>query len=407
MLILLEKALLLACGTAVAAISGFDVLSLVGLLTTISMSCLDEWLMARRTSRAVTALPAGVCIAAALFMPRWCAFLPVVAYDMARSPALLRDDRADLLARCLPSLVPVAVAMPHMAAADRPSLMVAGLVCVAGMMMGRSRADVMRMRRSLRRTQDLARDGNRANRRRMADIAEERSQSVRVATLNERTRIAREIHDNVGHLLTRAIMQAQAGKAVADATGDTVAAQGFDALGGTLNEAMTMVRRSVHDLEDDGTDFAAQIEDAAHTFGETSAGFAVTLSNEITDAPAPVARCFAAVIRESLSNVARHSDARSASVTLRDFPAIWQLVVQDPGPAKPESAHHGTDDAESMRGMGLADIDSRVRALDGTSSSGPYGDGWRVFVTVPKRRWTYHDADGKHGAPAERNTSRS
>ncbi len=36
-----------------------------------------------------------------------------------------------------------------------------------------------------------------------------------MATLGERMRIAREIHDNVGHLLTRAIMQAQAGKTVA------------------------------------------------------------------------------------------------------------------------------------------------------------------------------------------------
>ena len=82
----------------------------------------------------------------------------------------------------------------------------------------------------------------------------------------ERTRIAREIHDNVGHLLTRAIMQAQAGKTVAKATNDTVAAQGFATLGATLDDAMTMVRRSVHDLEDDGTDFAAQIDDAVTSF---------------------------------------------------------------------------------------------------------------------------------------------
>lgn len=51
-----------------------------------------------------------------------------------------------------------------------------------------------------------------ATRSRIADIDEERAQSIRMATLGERTRIAREIHDNVGHLLTRAIMQAQAGQ---------------------------------------------------------------------------------------------------------------------------------------------------------------------------------------------------
>ncbi|MBW3091424.1 two-component sensor histidine kinase [Bifidobacterium sp. 82T10] len=399
MLILLEKALLLACGTAVAALSGFGSLSLIGLLAAVSSSCLAEWLMSRRTPPVLAAAAPCLFMASALLLPPWCAFLPAVAYDAPRLPALMRDARADRLARCLP-LAPIVVAVVRASAAtDRTVMMLTGLLAVIGMTLGRSRETVTGLRRSLRHTQDLARDSGRVNRRRLADVAEERAQSIHAATLNERTRIAREIHDNVGHLLTRAIMQSQAGKAVADATGDTVAAQGFDALNGTLNEAMTMVRRSVHDLEDDGTDFAAQIADAAHTFGEASPDFAVSLSNEIMGAPAPVTRCFAAVIRESLSNVARHSDARSASVTLRDFPAIWQLVVQDPGPARPaanESHATGPDgDAESLRGMGLADIERRVRALGGTSSCGPYGGGWRVFVTIPKRQWTYHDHDGQ------------
>lgn len=408
MLILLDKALLLACATAMAALSGCDTAALIGLLTAISLSCLGEWLMLRRVAPAMTALPAGVCIVAALLMPRWCVFLPVVAYDLARLPVAWHDARADRLVRWLSPLVPTTIAMARMGdVSDRLILLVAGLVTVIGLMLGRSRATVLRLRRTLRHTQDIARDGNRANRRRMADIAEERSQSVRMATLNERTRIAREIHDNVGHLLTRAIMQAQAGRAVADATGDATASQGFGALHGTLDEAMTMVRRSVHDLADDGTDSAAQITDAAHAFGMATPGFTVTLSNEITDAPAPVTHCFATVIRESLSNVVRHSDASTATVTLRDFPAIWQLVIEDPGPVKAMADRHDESEGEAMRGMGLADIDSRVRALGGMASCGPYHDGWRVFVTVPKRRWAYHDLDGKHDGTVESGVSRS
>ena len=43
--------------------------------------------------------------------------------------------------------------------------------------------------------------------------------------------------------------------------------------------------------------------------------------------------------------------------------------------------------------MGVADIESRVRALGGTAVCGPYEDGWRVFVSVPKKRWTMESRD--------------
>ena len=205
---------------------------------------------------------------------------------------------------------------------DRLQTLVMTLVALLGFVLGRARASSDEARRALLHAQDRARESSRATRSRIADIDEERAQSIRMATLGERTRIAREIHDNVGHLLTRAIMQAQAGKTVAKATNDTVAAQGFATLGATLDDAMTMVRRSVHDLEDDGTDFAAQIDDAVTSFDGISPGFAVTLANDIAKAPAPVSRCFATVIREALSNVVHHSAAREASVTLRDFPAF-------------------------------------------------------------------------------------
>ncbi|RBP99880.1 two-component sensor histidine kinase [Bifidobacterium xylocopae] len=250
-------------------------------------------------------------------------------------------------------------------------------------------------------------------RSRISELDEEQARSVRTARLSERTRIAREIHDNVGHLLTRAIMQAQAFQVVAQAQGEERAAGDFADLGATLDEAMTTIRRSVHDLEDEGTDFSAQIEAAATVpSGMASGDLRVSVTNDITAAPAPVARCFATVIREALSNTIRHSDASTASVVLRDHPAFWQLVVQDDGSAITDQAgtarvgNAGTDErrahgfrafagvvampsdpAERWRGMGLADIEARAKALGGSALTGPYGRGWRVFVSLPKGPW--------------------
>lgn len=443
-----EKGVLLALGVALLAIPyvvggdapdvsvmGYAVM-IAGLLVAVAATGLAEWLA--RGSGAW--LPMFGYALASTVIPSWTVFLPVISYDAARmtprvqpaspwiaslakTPGTAPDRMTNtfasrgrdalsyftLVSRWL-WLLPLVTSAWHIFVAGNASqtffvggaisfVLTAGIT-VLGFALGLRATHEDELRRQLRTLQDRSRQSARVNRLRLADVDEERAQSVRIATLGERTRIAREIHDNVGHLLTRAIMQAQAGHAVADATGDAVAAQGFDALGKTLNDAMTMVRRSVHDLEDDGTDFAAQIEAAVRSFDGVSPGFSIRLENDVTSAPAPVSRCFATVIREALSNVVHHSQARTAQVTLRDFPALWQLVVLDAGPAKP--AADGTTQIGSVsrpgdglsadelpRGMGLADIESRVRAIGGTALCGPYDDGWRVFVSVPKKPWNH------------------
>ena len=423
MRVLAEMGLLLVLGLALAWLVGLrsDGVFIAGLLLAVSVAGLVEWLRPAQWSWVLCT----AYLVIALAVPSWCAFMPLIAYDTARLPALAstgaragartaasgRSPSVSQTAASRRSLADAMRSAPWLSAAarwiwvlplialwfargtDRLQTLVMTLVALLGFVLGRARASSDEARRALLHAQDRARESSRATRSRIADIDEERAQSIRMATLGERTRIAREIHDNVGHLLTRAIMQAQAGKTVAKATNDTVAAQGFATLGATLDDAMTMVRRSVHDLEDDGTDFAAQIDDAVTSFDGIFPGFAVTLANDIAKAPAPVSRCFATVIREALSNVVHHSAAREASVTLRDFPAFWQLVIQDPGPAVSESdgsrtaaarpramrathvgsrlAADGVADMrgsadELMRGMGLADIESRVRALGGT-----------------------------------------
>jgi hypothetical protein len=87
-------------------------------------------------------------------------------------------------------------------------------------------------------------------------------------------------------------------------------------------------------------------------------------------------------------------------IVLRDMPALWQLVVQDDGGRadapglgsgmlRRRTALHGGVDP---RGMGLADIEARAQGLGGSALCGPYGNGWRVFVTIPKKPWLPSDA---------------
>ena len=118
---------------------------------------------------------------------------------------------------------------------------------------------------------------------------------VRLATLAERARIAREIHDNVGHLLTRSVLQVEALQVV-HAEDEQVRAD-LAQVGATLHEAMDTVRKSVHDLHDDAFDLRSRLESVVGACGLPGA----RLSFDARDVPVPVAYCFVALVREALS----------------------------------------------------------------------------------------------------------
>ena len=87
-------------------------------------------------------------------------------------------------------------------------------------------------------------------------LIEKQNADIHAATLSERNRIAREIHDNVGHMLTRSLLQVGALKVIA---GDDSLDEPLTELQNTLNTAMTNVRTSVHDLHDDAIDLESTL----------------------------------------------------------------------------------------------------------------------------------------------------
>ena len=199
---------------------------------------------------------------------------------------------------------------------------------------------------------------------------------VRLATLSERSRIAREIHDNVGHLLTRSVLQVEALQVVhAD---DECVRGGLASVGATLHEAMDTVRKSVHDLHDDAFDLRARLEGVIGACGLDD----VRLVYDVQDVPLPVAYGVVAVVREALSNVAKHSDATRVDVSVIEYPALYQLIVQDNG-SRDGARSTAVDVPTAQAGIGLQTMEERVSSLGGRLRTG-YRKGFRVFATVPK-----------------------
>lgn len=415
--------LMLTCAMAAYwAFGEANAVWVAGTLLATSAGCLSEWLL----PSPVVLLPQGLLALATLIVPQWMFLLPAIAFDTGlvvnlddprpdsstcRTPS--RPERGGLSGRnqC-PTLAWLAVESFWIIPASANLIRLDGTwqryatlgltTAIFARLVGFICASLSGTEQRLLDLGDLQRYTIRRMHSRIADLDKERAQTARTVQLTERTRIAREMHDNVGHQLTRAIMQTKADQVLAQSRGDQDSARAFGELGDTLDQAMTTIRRSVHDLEDRGTDFNARIEEASRSLdtGQSTA-IQVHLQNDIEEAPAPVARCFATIIREALSNTARHSHAQSVSIILKDLPMVWQLVVQDDGAHHPvpadgqsgmgrpasypgQTSQERDSGEQAWRGMGLADMEARAHSLGGSTLSGPNRDGWRVFVSLPK-----------------------
>lgn len=205
---------------------------------------------------------------------------------------------------------------------------------------------------------------------------------IYAATLKERNRIAREIHDNVGHLLTRSILLVGALKTLHPENSLKAPLAQLD---DTLNDAMTSIRESVHDLHDRSVDLSASLAALARDFLFCP----VTLHYDMTsDVPAEVRYCFIAVAKEALSNISRHSNATGASVTVTEHPAFYQLSIWDNG-SRFSSALRDVKDlndfpAAPQKGIGLSNMKARVDLLHGTFRINTE-NGFHIFITIPKQ----------------------
>lgn len=206
-------------------------------------------------------------------------------------------------------------------------------------------------------------------------LAEKQDYEIYAATLKERNRIAREIHDNVGHLLSRSILITGAAKALnaSDALSPVL-----DNLDHSLNQAMTSIRSSVHDLHDE----SLNLKEAAESLTSDFTFCPVTLHYDMGfEVPREIKYCFISIVKEALSNVARHSNATLVQITMREPPALYQLCIEDNGTL----TESNLETLLPNRGIGLSNMNDRLKVLNGNLQI-TIQKGVRLFITIPKEQ---------------------
>ncbi len=229
---------------------------------------------------------------------------------------------------------------------------------------------------SLQKTRDdsteltlLLQDKNRS-------LRDKQDYEIYAATLKERNRIAREIHDNVGHLLSRAILITGAMKMTNQISG---LQEPFESLDSSLGEAMDSIRKSVHDLHDDAVDLEKALEEIIADFSFCSVDFSYHLSKTIAR---EVKYNVIAIVKEALNNVMKHSNANLVQLTVSESEDLYQVMIEDNGTTISPNTPTNPLNIET-RGIGLINMTERVKKLHGTITFYSQ-NGFRIYIKLPK-----------------------
>jgi signal transduction histidine kinase len=210
----------------------------------------------------------------------------------------------------------------------------------------------------------------------------EREQRTQLAVADERSRIAREMHDVVAHSLSVIIAQADGGRFIASQHPEQ-AADVLGTIGSTGRAALADMRSLLGVLRgDEDTSFGPQpgldaLDDLVTRVGAAGLRVSLDRDGDLGGVPQAVSMSTFRLVQEALTNIMKHAGpAASARVLVRRTTDGLALDVLDDG--------RGHDPESDGQGHGLTGMRERVTVLGGTLEVGPLpAGGFRVSARIP------------------------
>jgi len=217
----------------------------------------------------------------------------------------------------------------------------------------------------------------------------EREAARQQAVAAERLRIARDLHDLVGHGLSTVAIQASAARLALDSGDPSTARRAVVSVEQASRGALAEMRQLLGVLRQSGADDApvpglGGVEALADSARAAGHAVVVHRSGEVESVPAAPALCAYRVVQEAVTNAVRHAPGAPITVTVCVTAQDLTAEVVDDGADRPAGAEPGDGDAR----YGLVGLRERVGAAGGTIDAGPRQDraGWRVAVRLPLRQ---------------------
>jgi signal transduction histidine kinase len=187
---------------------------------------------------------------------------------------------------------------------------------------------------------------------------------------NERTRIARDLHDQMGHHLVALTMQLQVLEKKLPETALPELGHARD----LARDLFEDVRATLQQLRQDQSSFGELLEKMLASIPYLK--FEVSIDSELLMMDAQLASCLLRVVQEGITNALKHSDASRMVICLTREDNGLRMLVQDNG--------RQVVTAEFGSGIGLEGMAERIRELGGQLQSGSTGQGFRLLVEFPE-----------------------
>ena len=215
-------------------------------------------------------------------------------------------------------------------------------------------------------------------------LAASTAQVAELSAAAERNRLARDIHDSLGHFLTAIAVQLEKTEAFRDRD-QAVAGQAVADARSLARQALQEVRGSVRALRGDElpASLSAMLTGLVRQAGLEEPKVTLTVAGDETAIAASARMVIFRAAQEALTNISKHSGARQVSMSVTFGDREVRLVVSDDGCGFDPLPHA----AQAQHGLGLAGMRERAALAGGRAEvdSRP-GSGTTVTVTIPRSR---------------------
>ena len=202
-------------------------------------------------------------------------------------------------------------------------------------------------------------------------LKKDREKNIHIAILTERNRIAKKLHDAIGHTLSSSILQVESLKIISK---EKAVIEKLDILQDTLTKGMEEIRKSIHNLYNESLDLRDQIEKLCTNVPNIDVELIYKIEDNLSyDMKFDII----SVVKEGITNCVKHSNADKLKISLLEQPKFYSIIIKDNGSIFDEEA------LQRPKGIGLTSIKEIASKYNGFLNYS-FDNGFKIHLTLMK-----------------------